>query len=53
MPATPTILITGASEGFGLALARAYHAQGARLILIGRRPRSELSDTIFSAETYC
>ncbi len=31
------VLITGASSGFGAALARHYGAQGARLGLIGRR----------------
>ncbi len=32
-----TILITGATDGLGLALARLYRAQQQRLLLIGRR----------------
>jgi short-subunit dehydrogenase len=32
-----TILITGASDGIGLALARRYQAGGARVIALGRR----------------
>ncbi len=48
-----TILITGATDGIGLAMARIYAAQGARLILIGRKPLADLSDSLFSAENYC
>jgi short-subunit dehydrogenase len=47
------ILITGATDGIGLALARRYADQGARLILIGRRPLDELSDPLFTSDTYC
>ena len=35
-----TVLITGGSRGLGLALAREMAAQGARLIICGRDPKS-------------
>jgi len=53
MPTSATILITGATDGLGLALARLYHQQGARLVLIGRRPLAELDGTFFHADNYC
>lgn len=36
------VLITGASDGIGLALARLYAARGARVLGVGRRPAAEL-----------
>ncbi|MCU0492801.1 MAG: SDR family NAD(P)-dependent oxidoreductase [Chloroflexaceae bacterium] len=49
----PTILISGASDGIGLALARHYAATGARLLLLGRRPASGLGESFFTATSYC
>lgn len=37
------ILITGATDGIGLALARIYKEKGERPLLLGRKPWSELS----------
>jgi short-subunit dehydrogenase len=48
-----TVLITGATDGIGLALARIYGQQGARLILIGRRPLGELDPQLFDDANYC
>jgi short-subunit dehydrogenase len=54
MPKRPiTILITGATDGIGLALARAYYARGERLVLLGRRDISSLDHAIFTPANYC
>jgi short-subunit dehydrogenase len=47
------ILITGASDGIGLALTRRYAVQPARLLLVGRRPLDTLDPHIFTPQTYC
>ena len=43
-----TLLVTGAGSGIGRASARLFHAQGASLILAGRRPEA-LRETLPSA----
>ena len=45
-----TLLVTGAGSGLGRAAARLFHAQGAELILVGRRPKP-LEETL--AEARC
>jgi len=47
------VAITGATDGIGLALARQYQAQGARLVLIGRRAAATLDETFFTPDRYC
>ncbi len=47
------VAITGATDGIGLALARKYQQQGARLILIGRRAAATLDPTLFTPHHYC
>lgn len=55
--AVSSILITGATDGLGLALANYYHQQGHRLILVGRKPLTALPanipDDLFTPQTYC
>lgn len=48
-----TVLITGATDGIGRALAEIYSARGDRLVLVGRRSLNELDDAIFGKENYC
>lgn len=42
-----TVLITGGGSGIGLAMARAMHAAGARVVLVGRRA-AELETAVTS-----
>ena len=53
MRTQPTILITGATDGIGKALAHHYQQQNARLILIGRRTLAGLDRTFFTQDNYC
>jgi len=48
MPEPSTVVITGAGTGIGAACARLYAAEGANLVLIGRRrePLEQLSEEI-------
>jgi len=47
------VAITGATDGIGLALARKYQQQGARLILMGRRAPETLDPALFTPHHYC
>lgn len=51
--APPTVLITGATDGIGRALAEHYAARGARLALVGRRPLAHLDGPLFTDASYC
>lgn len=48
-----TVLITGATDGIGRALAEIYHARDERLVLVGRRPLDSLGGGLYNDETYC
>ena len=48
-----TILLTGATDGIGLELARLLRERGDRTILVGRRAQADLDASLFSPETYC
>jgi NAD(P)-dependent dehydrogenase (short-subunit alcohol dehydrogenase family) len=45
METTPTVLVTGANRGIGLALTQAYRKRGDRVIAVCRSDSKELRDT--------
>lgn len=47
-----TVLITGTTSGLGLELAKLY-APTSRLLLLGRKPLSKLTDKLFHDHAYC
>lgn len=47
------VVITGATDGIGLALAQQYQKAGARLLLIGRRALATLDPAFFTPSCYC
>ena len=47
------ILITGATDGIGLALARLYRARSEPVTLVGRRALAELDPGLFTTRNYC
>ncbi|MDE3000618.1 MAG: SDR family NAD(P)-dependent oxidoreductase [Gemmatimonadota bacterium] len=51
--ARKTVLITGATDGIGRALAEIYRARDERLVLVGRRPLDSLEGVLYTEETYC
>lgn len=48
-----TVLITGATDGIGRALAKIYQSRGDRLVLVGRRTRDTLNEALYTKDTYC
>lgn len=48
-----TVLITGATDGIGRALAQHYARLPVRLVLVGKRPRSTLQPDLYTATRYC
>ena len=53
MQSKKTVLITGATDGIGRALAKIYRARGNRLVLVGRRALGTLNDPLYTEATYC
>ena len=53
MQSKKTVLITGATDGIGRALAKIYRARGNRLVLVGRRALDTRNDALYTEDTYC
>ena len=53
MQSKKTVLITGATDGIGRALAKIYRTRGDRLVLVGRRTLDTLNDALYTKDTYC
>ena len=53
MQSKKTVLITGATDGIGRALAKIYRTCGNRLVLVGRRTLNALNDPLYTKDTYC
>ncbi len=53
MQSKKTVLITGATDGIGRALAKIYRKRGYRLVLVGRRTLDTLNDPLYTKATYC
>ncbi|MEM6428912.1 MAG: SDR family NAD(P)-dependent oxidoreductase [Deinococcota bacterium] len=47
------VLITGATSGLGLELAKGFQAKGANLFLLGRKALEELPPKLFNEQSYC
>lgn len=48
-----TVLITGVTDGIGLALAKFYRAAGSRVLVVGRRDPDSLPFSLLAGLAYC
>ncbi len=46
------VVVTGATDGIGRNLAKLLSAQGANVLIVGRRPRSEIETSLSSGQIY-